>query len=100
MDWLTALTGYRRYYKRHALYRMLQRDIEFADVDNALRTAQVIEEYVDDKPFPSCLVLGVDSRGMPLHLVVAVDVEEESSYIVTVYRPAPEKWQPGFKKRK
>ena len=42
-----------------------------SDVRHVLQTGEVIEEYPDDTPFPSYLILGfVGDR--PFHVVVAV----------------------------
>jgi len=45
-------------FKKHAVVRMLERDIESEDVIKSFSDCTVIEEYYDDKPFQSCLVLG------------------------------------------
>ncbi len=42
----------------HALVRILQRSITQADVKEALMSGEIIEQYADDYPYPSCLVLG------------------------------------------
>jgi hypothetical protein len=53
---------------------------------------EIIKEYSDDKPYPSCLILGHTFRGEPVHSVWAV--------LITVYRPDSEKWEEGWKERK
>jgi len=64
-----------------------------------LASAEVIEEYPDDKPYPSRLVLGwVGSR--PIHLVVADNAEAQETTVITVYDPDPEQWDADFKRRK
>jgi len=61
------------------------------DVENAIISGEIIEKYLDDKPYPSCLLLGF-SENRPLHIVCAVDESEENCIIVTVYRPDPDLW--------
>lgn len=56
----------------HVLERMAQRDIARADVLIVLREGEVIEEYLNDHPYPSALVHGFVA-GRPLHVVVALD---------------------------
>ena len=85
-------------YRVHAIERMFQRDIEEVDAENVLNDGEIIEKYIDDKPYPSYLSLGyIDS--VPLHVVYAED-EEHNYIIITVYRPSLEKWKDDFKTRR
>ena len=52
-------------------------------------SGEIIEQYPDDFPFPSCLIYGVDANDKILH-VVASD-EGTASRITTVYYPSTEK---------
>lgn len=83
----------------HVLERMAERRILRADVLAVLQGGEVIEEYPDDTPFPSALVLGVASGG-PLHVVVALDASGPDPYIITVYEPSPDKFEPDWKTRR
>lgn len=57
------------------------------------------EEYPDDTPYPSRLVLGwVGSR--PLHVVAADYPEDENTIVITVYEPEPNQWEAGFRRRR
>ena len=78
---------------------MVQRGIARGDVLGVLHGGEVVEEYLDDTPYPSALVLGfVASR--PLHVVVALDANGPIVYIITVYEPSPEKFEPDWKTRR
>jgi hypothetical protein len=71
-------------------------------VDEVLRTLQVgeiIEQYPQDKPYPSCLVLGRTAEGRPLHTVCAPVSTERRLIVVTVYQPDPARWDTKFKRR-
>lgn len=58
-----------------------------------------MEEYPEDTPYPSRLILG--ERGeRPLHVVVAENMLNEETIVITVYEPDPEQWEPGFRRRK
>ena len=83
----------------HSLRRMFQRGLDRLHVLTVLHTGERIEEYPDDTPYPSCLLLGFFGN-RPLHVVVAVDSDCGVCYLVTVYEPDPEKWEPGFKVRR
>ena len=59
----------------------------------------VIEDYPEDRPFPSCLMVRL-IEGKPIHVVVSLDEKENSAYIITVYEPSLDKFDPDYKTRK
>lgn len=86
-------------FRIHAIRRMFERAIGVDDVRAVLATGETIEEYPDDAPFPSRLVLGsVGDR--PIHVVSADDVDRGETIVITVYEPDPARWDPGFRRRK
>ncbi len=86
-------------FRVHALRRMFEREIPVEDVRTVVENGDTIERYPDDVPYPSRLVLGWrESR--PLHVVVAEDLEQKESIVITVYEPDPALWEPDFKRRK
>ena len=86
-------------FRIHAIQRMFQRRITREDVRYILKTGEVIEEYPDDTPYPSRLVLGwIDTR--PLHVVIADNNEDKKTVIITAYEPSQNEWDHGFKRRK
>lgn len=78
----------------HVLQRLIQRGIRASDVIEAIMTGEVIEEYPDDYPYPSCLVLG----GNKLHVVCGIG--EGKLWIITAYRPTLDKWESDLKTRR
>ena len=78
---------------------MFKRRISENEVRHVIETGKTIEEYPNDVPYPSRLVLG-KSRLRPLHAVVADNAADQETIVVTVYEPAPDEWEQGFKKRK
>jgi hypothetical protein len=78
---------------------MFQRRISEGDVKHVLATGQVLENYPDDIPYPSCLVLGW-SEGRPLHVVVAYNAEDDETIVITTYEPDPGRWDTDYKVRK
>ncbi len=66
---------------------------------HVIRTGKTIEEYPDDHPYPSRLVLGWCEKN-PLHIVLADNMEEHTIIIITVYEPDPDLWEKGFERRK
>ena len=84
-------------YREHAIQRMFERDIFEIDVENTIKNSEIIEEYIDDKPYPSFLVLGL--KGKTLHVVFAKNHEENEIIIITAYYPDKEKWSGDYKRR-
>lgn len=82
----------------HAAKRLEQRGILLADVINCIKDGKIIEQYSDDYPFPSCLILGLSVKKQYLHVVVGSNLE--TLWIVTAYYPDSEKWESDFKTRK
>lgn len=39
----------------HVIVRLFQRNITQGDIENAILNGEVIEEYENDYPYPSCL---------------------------------------------
>jgi len=58
-----------------------------------------VEDYPDDIPHPSRLVLGW-SGARPIHVVVADNVDDQENIVITVYEPDPTEWAAYFKRRK
>ena len=81
----------------HITTRMLQRRITREDVISAIRSGEIIEQYPDDYPFPSGLVLGLLLSGLPLHVVCGVGMGEV--YMITCYTPNPHEWDSDFRRR-
>ncbi len=78
---------------------MAKRGINDDDIQTVLAEGKEIESYPHDSPYPSRLLLGW--RGSrPLHVVVADNMAENETIIVTVYEPDPERWEPDFERRK
>ena len=83
---------------KHARERLAERAITIDDIVNGIDTGEVIKQYEDDKPLPSCLVLGLSVNNKYIHIVVSND--EEYIYIITAYYPEPQLWSDDFKTRK
>ena len=83
---------------QHALERMQERDISRADVKNCIMGGEIIEDYPDDFPHPSCLVFGYAVNNKIIHVVVSMD--KENIGIITVYYPNTEKFESDLKTRK
>jgi len=81
----------------HALFRIQQRGILYQDIKNAINTGEIIEDYPDDYPYPSCLILGYTKEEKGLHVVVGLG--ENKLWIITAYYPDLNEWQADLRKR-
>ena len=86
-------------FKKHTVLRMYQRPLTGDETKEALVQCKTIEEYPDDYPLPSCLVLGYTRLRKPIHAVVAIDEGEPMLWVITVYEPDLSEWEEGVEKR-
>ena len=54
----------------HAAKRLEQRGIFLKDVISCIMNGEIIEQYPDDYPYPSCLILGMSIEDKYLHVVI------------------------------
>lgn len=80
-------------FSNHAGERMFERDISPDDVIKLLMNGDIIEEYPECRPCPEALMLGQDTGEQLCHVDVAIC--RDHLKIVTVYRPAEDKWIEG-----
>lgn len=85
-------------FRVHALQRMFQRGVGAEDVYHVLEAGETIEDYPDDTPYPSRLVLGFRA-GRPLHVVAAENTAENETIVITVYEPNPALWSADVRRR-
>ncbi|MBR1647868.1 MAG: DUF4258 domain-containing protein [Selenomonadaceae bacterium] len=82
----------------HAAKRFRERGLRIRDVRNAVQSGEIIEQYPDDYPYPSCLILGTSSNGEKIHVVMSD--EGTASRIITAYFPDKDKWSDDFRTRR
>ncbi|WP_407919610.1 DUF4258 domain-containing protein [Candidatus Nitrospira inopinata] len=78
---------------------MFERRISEPEVEEAVRNGEVIEEYSEDTPYPSQLLLGWFG-GRPLHVVAAYDPGSGTCVVITAYVPDATQWNEDFKTRR
>ena len=74
----------------HAAEEALAENITRAEIESALLTAELLEDYPDWWLGPSCLVYGRSEAKRDLHLVVSYSGLPVT--IITVYEPQPPRW--------
>ena len=82
----------------HVIVRLFQRNISQEDIEKALLNGEIIEEYEDSYPYPSCLVYGINLNNKVLHIVCGSNGEE--LWIITAYYPDNIEWERDLKTRK
>jgi hypothetical protein len=91
IQWIEVI---KRCFDRGAVYFTLhaRREMELeefgliltSELIEAAGSLEVVEEYREDVPYPSALILGFTTRKRPLHMVCAYDAVEDSLTVVTV----------------
>lgn len=66
--------------------------LTFDEIYYSVFHGEIIEDYPESKPYPSCLVYGQAFQGDPVHSVWAYNQESGWAVLITVYRPDPERW--------
>ena len=86
-------------YRTHAIERLFERNISENDVEACVTNGEVIESYIEDKPYPSFLVMGYENSDLakPLHVVYAQNSED--FIVITAYRPDRYKWSDDYRQR-
>ena len=83
---------------QHSSIRFRERNIKYDDVISSIMTGEIIEQYENDFPNPSCLILGMELNKRYIHVVCGTDTEY--LWIITAYYPSEDKWQKDMKTRK
>ena len=107
MDWLKAIynsfCNNQVYYTSHAKSEMENEEfgnIYDFEVLEAIENGEIIQEYLNDKPYPSFLIYGKTKSLRPLHAVCAFNEIEKLVFVVTVYQPDPDLWIDYKERRK
>ncbi len=66
--------------------------LTYEEIFFSVLQGEIIKEYPDDKPFPSCLIYGRTFSEDPVHSVWAYNEENRWAVLITAYRPDPDRW--------
>ena len=66
--------------------------LSFDEIFFSVLQGEIIEDYPDATPYPSCPIFGFTFRGDPVHSVWAYNRDSRWTVLITVYRPDPNKW--------
>ncbi|MDO9035667.1 MAG: DUF4258 domain-containing protein [Methanoregula sp.] len=80
----------------HARVRMFERNVSTDDLIAIISSGEIIEEYLEDEPCPSVLIMGfIDA--VAYHTVIALC--SDHIRVITVYIPERDKWIEYRKRR-
>tara|TARA_B110000116_G_C16578247_1_gene465086 strand:+ start:172 stop:495 length:324 start_codon:yes stop_codon:yes gene_type:complete len=84
----------------HGYDQLAEDDILVRDVIMSLPNAELLEDYPDFPKGPCLLALQTDRDHKPIHAVWGIPKDETSpAVLITAYRPDPNKWENGFRRR-
>ena len=74
--------------------------LTFDEIFYSVLHGEIIEDYPNDKLYPSCLIYGDTFAGEPIHSVWAYNEQNKWAVLITVYRPDPNVWINWRERRK
>ena len=86
-------------FSNHAVQQMFQRNISVGDVKFVLQNGIPVNEYPDDKPFPSKLLYAY-CNNRNLHVVCSENYLEDEIIVITAYEATTDSWENDFVTRK
>ena len=86
-------------WQRHSLERMVEREISREAVIQTILQGERIEDYPGDRPLASALFFGLTGI-RPIHAVIAFNPELQKAFVITVYVPDLDHFEPDFKTRR
>jgi hypothetical protein len=84
------------YFSRHGDQERQNDNLTVSEVEAALMTGRILEQYEDTGRGESCLVAGFTDSGKPLHIVCGE--LEDYVVVITVYIPTPPKFKNPYER--
>lgn len=76
----------------------MKRGISRQDVKETMSAGEIIEEYPEDYPLPSCLMFYGNPKA--LHVVLSYNGENRTIYVITAYVPDLRHFEKDLKTRR
>ena len=85
----------------HGYDELAEDQLTAREVVAGVQEAVIVEEYPNYPKGPSALLVQKDQVGEPIHVVWGIPRgHDKPAVLVTAYRPAPERWEESFIKRR
>ena len=84
------------YFSRHADQERQNDNLYISEVEEAVLTGRILEQYDDTGRGESCLVVGFTEQGKPIHIVCGK--KEHLLAIITIYIPTPPKFKNPYER--
>ena len=97
MAWVRQCASEQRYcYSRHGDQERQNDNLFISEVQQALSSGRILEQYEDTGRGESCLVAGFTDEGKPIHIVCGR--MGQKLVVITVYIPSPPKFKNPFER--
>jgi hypothetical protein len=80
----------------HADEERMDDNLTIPEIEEALLSGRILEDYPDDRRGESCLVVGFTNSGIPIHVVCGE--REDGFVIITIYIPSPPKFKTPYQR--
>lgn len=84
------------FFSKHGDAEREKDNLTIAEVEEALLSGRILEQYSDTGRGESCLIAGFSDDGKPVHIVCGS--RDNQMVIITVYIPTPPKFKTPFQR--
>lgn len=97
IEWITERVQKSEYYfSKHGDQERQNDNLLIAEIEEALLSGRILEQYENIGRGESCLVVGFTNLGKPVHIICGERVEK--MLVVTVYIPRPPKFKTPYER--
>lgn len=97
IKWITESVKISKYYfSRHADQERQNENLTVIEIEEALLTGRILEQYKDTGRGSSCLAVGFTEGGKPIHAVCGK--RGDWLLIITLYIPNPPKFKTPYER--
>ena len=97
IDWIKISVKNNEYYfTGHGEDERMNDNLTILEIEEAILSGRILENYPEDKRGESCLVVGFTNSGIPVHIVCG---ERNGKRVIrTVYIPQPPKCKTPYRR--
>jgi hypothetical protein len=99
IDWIQHCVKKGEYYfSKHADQERQNDNLTVMEIEEALTTGRILEQYEDTGRGESCLMAGFTKGGKPVHAVCGM--RGDGLVVITVYVPRPPRFKTPYERSK